>query len=87
MVSIQPNTEATAFEACKSLDHLMRREKVAAGTRYIAPEKIIERDSTNTVATRDSVVQLACRLLFLSIIIAAVDTHGGPFRKRDGNSD
>jgi LacI family transcriptional regulator len=61
--SIQPNTEATAFEACESLDHLMRREKVTAGTRYIAPEKIIERDSTNTVATRDSVVQLACRLI------------------------
>jgi hypothetical protein len=87
MVSIQPNTEATAFEACESLDHLMRREKVAAGTRYIAPEKIIERDSTNTVATRDSVVQLACRLLFLSIIIAAVDTHGGSCGKHGGNAD
>ena len=54
--SIQPDTDFTAYKACEALDKLMSGEEVRYCQDYTEPLELVERESTNTIATNDPIV-------------------------------
>lgn len=61
--SIELDTDLTAFKACETLDKLMRGEHLACYQDYTGPRKLIERESTDTIATTDPIVSEAIRAI------------------------
>jgi LacI family transcriptional regulator len=61
--SIQPNTMSTGYKACLCLDKMMNRLKPEPYFDWTPPVGVIERDSTNIIATTDKLVAHALRAI------------------------
>ena len=61
--SIQPNTLSTGYKACLCLDKMMNHLKPEPYFDWTPPVGVIERDSTNTIATTDRLVAHALRAI------------------------
>jgi LacI family transcriptional regulator len=61
--SIQPNTLFTGYKACLCLDKMMNRLKPGPYFDWTPPVAVIERDSTNIIATTDRLVAQALRII------------------------
>jgi LacI family transcriptional regulator len=59
--SIQPDTLSTGYKACLCSDNMMRRLKPDPYFDWTPPVGVIERDSTNIIATTDKLVANALR--------------------------
>jgi LacI family transcriptional regulator len=59
--SIQPDTILTGYKACVCLDGLMRDRRKRPQIDYTPPLGVIERESTNIIATTDKLVEQALR--------------------------
>ncbi len=59
--SIEPDTILTGYKACLCLDKLMHGERERAQIDYTPPLGVIERESTNFIATTDKLVAEALR--------------------------
>jgi LacI family transcriptional regulator len=61
--SIQPDTVSTGYKACLCLDNMMNRLKPDPYFDWTPPVGVIERDSTNVIATTDKLVANALRAI------------------------
>ena len=61
--SVQPNARRTGFEAAELLSRMMRGEKPGRMTRRVEPVRVVERQSTDTVAVADAKVAAAVRFI------------------------
>jgi LacI family transcriptional regulator len=61
--SVQPNARRTGFEAAELLSRMMRGELPGRLTRRVEPVRVVERQSTDTVAVADSKVAAAVRFI------------------------
>lgn len=61
--SVQPNARRTGFEAAELLSRMMRGEKPGRLTRRVEPVRVVERQSTDTVAVADVKVAAAVRFI------------------------
>lgn len=61
--SIQPDTVSTGYKACVCLDRMMNGMKPELSFDWTPPVGVIERDSTNIVATADKLVGQALRAI------------------------
>jgi LacI family transcriptional regulator len=59
--SIQPNTVSTGYKACLCLDQMMNGREPELSFDWTPPVGVIERDSTNIIATTDKLVGQALR--------------------------
>jgi LacI family transcriptional regulator len=78
--SIELDTNKVALQACHALDRLMQGLAVTHPRCRVAPLRIVERNSTNAIGTRDVIVskahqvirQEACRGLTVKDLVAKV---------------
>ena len=63
LTSVQPNARRTGFEAAELLSRMMRGEKPGRMTRRVEPVRVVERQSTDTVAVADAKVAAAVRFI------------------------
>ncbi len=63
LTSIVPDTRQTGYEAASILNRMMRGEKVAGAAKRIAPLRVHERLSTDTVAVDDPDVRIALQFI------------------------
>jgi len=63
LTSVQPNARRTGFEAAELLSRMMRGEKPGRMTRRVEPVRVVERQSTDTVAVADTKVAAAVRFI------------------------
>jgi LacI family transcriptional regulator len=61
--SIQPNTVSTGYKACLCLDRMMNGLEPELSFDWTPPVGVIERDSTNIIATTDKLVGQALRAI------------------------
>jgi LacI family transcriptional regulator len=61
LTSIEPDTLSTGYKACLCLDRMMARSKPESLLDRTAPVGVIERESTNIIATTDKVLASALR--------------------------
>ena len=61
--SIQPDTVSTGYKACVCLDRMMNGMKPESSFDWTPPVGVIERDSTNIIATADKLVGQALRAI------------------------
>ncbi len=62
--SVQPNARRTGFEAAAMLAQMMRGGKApGGGTRFVAPVRVVERQSTDVVSVADARVAQALRFI------------------------
>lgn len=61
--SIQPDTVSTGYKACVCLDRMMNGMKPELSFDWTPPVGVIERDSTNLIATADKLVGQALRAI------------------------
>ena len=59
LTSIEPNTLSSGYKACLCLDRMMNRSKPESFLDRTAPVGVIERDSTNIIATTDKLLASA----------------------------
>ena len=56
LTSIEPDTLSSGYKACLCLDRMMARSKPESLLDRTAPVGVIERESTNIIATTDKVL-------------------------------
>jgi len=61
LTSIEPDTLSSGYKACLCLDRMMDRSKPGSLLDRTAPVGVIERESTNIIATTDKVLARALR--------------------------
>jgi LacI family transcriptional regulator len=61
--SVQPNARHTGYEAAAMLSRMMGGEQPRRQTRYVAPVRVVERQSTESVAVNDQQVATALRFI------------------------
>jgi LacI family transcriptional regulator len=61
--SIQPDTVGTGYKACQCLDAMIQGKSVLPVIDYTPPVGVIERDSSNFIATQDHMVAAALRII------------------------
>ncbi len=61
LTSIEPDTLSSGYKACLCLDRMMNRSKPESLLDRTAPVGVIERDSTNIIATTDKLLASALR--------------------------
>ncbi len=63
LTSIQPDTERLRYEAAALLDQMMKRQSPQLGLVQIAPLRVVERASTDTVPVSDPITAQAVRFI------------------------
>lgn len=63
MTSVQPDTHRVGFMAAEILAEMMHGKSIDSSTAYVAPLGVVERLSTQVVATDDREVAKACRFI------------------------
>ncbi len=61
--SIDANHAEAGYQAAATLDRLMQGKKAEAATRYVPSRGIIQRASTDIIATDDDALKKACRFI------------------------
>ena len=62
--SVQPNARCTGYEAAAMLSRMMTaRRSVRAGTRFVEPVRVVERQSTDVVSVADPKVAAALKYI------------------------
>lgn len=61
--SVQPNARRTGYEAAEMLARMMRGGRPRSQTRFVAPVRVVERQSTDAVSVADARVAKALRFI------------------------